>query len=207
MSNDLTSFLSDISSKDELLRKASSGAPRSSAGMAPIRGKQNAEPARSAPPRKKAAAAAVPRDDAAIWDEDDAAVAGPQLPGAAAAPDFVASAAFSGARPGYIFKTGGRGLGYYADGERAPDAVGGKGSHRKHAYEYFSEWDRFDGDGELKKLDSGAAAAGAGAVAATKEDEGLPPGLTAEMLRDMPRVEVGLLAYAAQCHCETTANT
>ena len=38
-----------------------------------------------------------------------------------------------------------------------------KGKHRKHAYEYFNEWDRFDVDKELSKMDADEAAAAAAA--------------------------------------------
>lgn len=31
-------------------------------------------------------------------------------------------------------------------------------AHRKHAYEYFSEWDKFDVDGELAKLEESKCA-------------------------------------------------
>jgi hypothetical protein len=196
---DLTSFLSDISAKDELLRKASSAVPRSGASAPPIRGKEGAPPpAPQKPPLQKklpaAEPAAPPRQDAAaIWDDDETTSAGPpSRPGPAASPEFDAAATFAGARPGYVFRSGGRGVGYYADGAAAPERVGGKTSHRKHAYEYFSDWDRFDVDGEMQKLDgdTDTAAGRAAPAGAASEEDGLPAGLTAETLRDMPKVEV-----------------
>ncbi len=48
--------------------------------------------------------------------------------GAAASGDFVPSSAFSGARPGYVFKRGDKGVGYYADGPAAGGAAGGAGA-------------------------------------------------------------------------------
>lgn len=42
-------------------------------------------------------------------------------------PPFDPSATFTGARPGWAFKMGGRGLGYYRDGE--DDGEGGRGHH------------------------------------------------------------------------------
>eukprot|EP00962_Isochrysis_galbana_P036337 scaffold12545_cov90-Isochrysis_galbana.AAC.2 len=194
---DLTSFLSDISTKDELLRKASSAAPRSGASALPIRGKEGVRRPPPDPPlqKKLPAAEALPpplKDSAAIWDDDEAASVGPPFrAGPAAPPAFIASPAFAGARPGYVYQSGSLGVGYYADGAVAQDRVGGKSSHRKHAYEYFSEWDRFDVDGELEKLDKESDAGGSsGGGGGAGEHDGLPSGLTAEMLRDMPKVEV-----------------
>ena len=63
----------------------------------------------------------------------------------------------------------------------------GKPRHRKHAYEYFSEWDRYDVDGELERLEDAAPDA---APEAAKEEEGLPPGFTAAEVKKLPAVEI-----------------
>ena len=62
----------------------------------------------------------------------------------------------------------------------------GKPRHRKHAYEYFSEWDRYDVDGELERLEDAPDAA----PEAAKEEEGLPPGFTAAEVKKLPAVEI-----------------
>ena len=56
--------------------------------------------------------------------------------------------------------------------------------------EYFNQWDAYDVDGELSKLEGKAAEAEEAAPAEAKQDDGLPPDLTAERLARMPAVEV-----------------
>eukprot|EP00965_Chrysotila_dentata_P219007 6190886-Pleurochrysis_carterae.AAC.1 len=65
-----------------------------------------------------------------------------------------------------------------------------KGKRYLGAYEYFSEWDKYDVDRELGKLEQSANSEGTAAQGQVDVDEGLPPGITAEMLEAMPRVEV-----------------
>ena len=68
-----------------------------------------------------------------------------------------------------------------------------KPRQRKHAYEYFNQWDAYDVDGELDKLEEKKKATGGfeNETDAPKEkNDGLPPDLTAAMLSQMPAVEI-----------------
>ena len=170
----LDSFLDDIASRDEYLKSA----PAMTAGvLPPVRG---ADPVEEVPPPrkpKKAAAAAaeqaapppVPKDEAAIWDDDEVSPSVPARP--STAPAAVA-------------------------GETAAKGSSGgsvKPRQRKHAYEYFNQWDAYDVDGELDKLEEKKKATGGfeNETDAPKEkNDGLPPDLTAAMLSQMPAVEI-----------------
>ena len=95
---DLSAFLGDIAAKDDLLRKA---APSSaaSAALPPIRGQSASS--QGAPAKAPAKAPTEPPADAsAIWDGDEAVASAP------APASFVASATFTGVRPGFVFKKG-----------------------------------------------------------------------------------------------------
>ena len=159
--------------------------PPQAAAQKPVEQKSEKKPPQATPLSESK------RDQHAIWEDGEAVLVGPQLPDHTNA-IFVPAHAFGGAKEGYVFKKGDKGLGYYLDTRKpstVAEGVGGKGSHRKHAYEYFSEWDRFDVEGELRKLDAEQPEAG-GNPAGASCDDGLPSGLTPEMLRDMPKVEV-----------------
>ena len=68
----------------------------------------------------------------------------------------------------------------------SPSAADSKPRHRKNAYEYFNEWDSFDVDKELTKLEPNPAI-----VELSEEaDDGLPPGLTAADLQGLSAIEV-----------------
>ena len=87
---------------------------------APKRPAAGAAAAAAAPPPKRAAPkAALVAYGGSDDDDDDDDDAPPQL----AAPAFEPAGAFLGARPGYAFRMGDRGLGYYSDG-RGPAASG-----------------------------------------------------------------------------------
>ena len=68
-----------------------------------------------------------------------------------------------------------------------PWAADGKPRHRKNAYEYFNEWDSYDVDKELEKLEPNPAIVEVSEEAA---DDGLPPGLTAADLQGLSAIEV-----------------
>ena len=69
-------------------------------------------------------------------------------------------------------------------------AADSKPRHRKNAYEYFNEWDSYDVDKELSKLEPDPA------EQATPSDEagaGLLPGLTASDLEGLSAIEVSAI--------------
>ena len=68
-----------------------------------------------------------------------------------------------------------------------PSAADSKPRHRKNAYEYFNEWDSYDVDKELEKLEPNPAIVEVSEEAA---DDGLPPGLTAADLQGLSAIEV-----------------
>ena len=108
---------------------------------------------------EQAAPPPVPKDEAAIWDDDEVSPSVPARP--STAPAAVA-------------------------GETAAKGSSGgsvKPRQRKHAYEYFNQWDAYDVDGELTKLDDKKSAADADeAEDAPPPNDGLPPDMTAAML-------------------------
>ena len=65
----------------------------------------------------------------------------------------------------------------------SPSAADSKPRHRKNAYEYFNEWDSFDVDKELNKLEPNPAIV-------EEADDGLPAGLTAADLQGLSAIEV-----------------
>ena len=166
MDDDLTSWLSDISSRDEFLKTAPKPT-RTGANLPPVRG----QPAvvEVPQPTKPAAAAAEPPvviDDSAIWDESEL----PSMP--AAAPTAPAKA--PPAKPP----------------TKAADAPI-KPRQRKHAYEYFNQWDAYDVDKEVAKLEDPPESTPAeAALADAEKNDGLPGDLTPSLLARMPLVEV-----------------
>ena len=173
--DDLTAWLSDISAKDQFL-KTSTGTAIPSAVLPPVRG-QPAQPPPAHLPKKSAKSEPVPtpaptppppKDEAAIWDDDDVpSLAEPtKLPAATAA------------------KPAAKANGGQAKAEPV------KARQRKHAYEYFNQWDAYDVDGELDKLESKKANDAEEEMPVSKANDGLPPDLTAAMLAKMPAVEI-----------------
>ena len=69
----------------------------------------------------------------------------------------------------------------------SPSAADSKPRHRKNAYEYFNEWDSFDVDKELTKLEPNPAIV---ELSEEEADDGLPPGLTAADLQGLSAIEV-----------------
>ena len=130
----LEAFLSDISARDDFLKNSAPGTGPDL--LPPVRGAPVVEEITKPRSTKKApkAAAAVaappsgPKDEADIWD-------------AAEVPSLQDEA-----RPATAPATsGGNGI------PAAAKEV--KPRQRKHAYEYFNQWDAYDVDGELGKLD------------------------------------------------------
>ena len=169
----LEAFLSDISARDDFLKNSAPGTGPDL--LPPVRGAPAVEEITKPRSTKKApkAAAAVaappsgPKDEADIWD-------------AAEVPSLQDEA-----RPATAPATsGGNGI------PAAAKEV--KPRQRKHAYEYFNQWDAYDVDGELNKLEEkkpGGFEDEADAPPQPKND-GLPPDLTAAMLAQMPAVEI-----------------
>ena len=181
---DLSGWLNDIAAKDGFLRgealKESPAAP--SAGLPPVRGapreaKKAPKPivghSREKKQAPKPSAPPTPKDEAAIWDEEEEMTGdGDDVPDLAAP---AAPAAAGAAKPP----------------RQAGEAV--KPRQRKHAYEYFNQWDAYDVDGECAKLEESRATGGDGEFEPVPEppaNEGLPPDMNAAMLAKMPKVEV-----------------
>ena len=160
---DLDSFLNDISQRDQFLTNMTDHA--TSMDLPPVRGADDVPVEKPKPPpaKKPAAATKAPSDGAAIWEEEE--VEAPAEPVVRAVAG--AKAAVGGAPK--------------ATDEKKP-------RQRKHAYEYFNQWDAYDVDGELTKLEDKQAVETA--AVPESEDDGLPPGLTASMLATMPAIEV-----------------
>ena len=166
---DLDSFLGEIAERDNFLKTCAQEPLKDAAAYPPVRGappEPKAPKAKAKAPPKKAAAAKgppQPKDEAAIWDTEEVTPADAEAPPVLEDVTPAGNAAASGAK-----------------------SV--KPRQRKHAYEYFNQWDAYDVDGELTKLEDAAPAPVVEEV--EPEDEGLPPGLTATMLAKMPAVEI-----------------
>ncbi len=180
--DDLGAWLADIGEKDAFLASSSRNVPAvPTTSSAPIRGNSVQEVPKKVKPKKKDTSVPkpMPKDDAAIWEEDEVAAPGSQGP---AAP--VPAGAAGGAPP-----------------PKKTEEV--KPRQRKHAYEYFNQWDRYDVEGECAKLEDPADANDANDAAedAAPANDGLPPDLTAAALAKMPAVEVS--ERTAPCPLET----
>jgi hypothetical protein len=88
----------------------------------PATGESQWQRPRPAAPSPPAAAAAAPARPPWVTGTQPAVVGGPAVPAAAAEvatgegqQGFIPSTTFAGARPGYVFKTGSQGVGYYVD--------------------------------------------------------------------------------------------
>eukprot|EP00937_MAST-01D_sp_MAST-1D-sp2_P006786 g6786.t1 len=77
-------------------------------------------------------------------------------------PDFVSSKTFTGARPGYAFKSGAHGIGYYRDVAPGTGASTGNAASASAYYHFSShgqrhgrasKWENYDVEAELKRLD------------------------------------------------------
>ena len=123
----LGAFLSDISARDNFLKTAP--AP-SKEHLPPVRGTPAIEEITAPPPKKaapKKAAAAAPA--AAAPAKDDAEIW-----------DAAEVASLPAARPATAPAA-------------ASEAAPLKPRQRKHAYEYFNQWDAYDVEGEIEKLE------------------------------------------------------
>ena len=158
---DLDSFLDDISQRDDFLKKMTGDVIP--VDLPPVRGSNGMDEPK---PTEMPVDPAPPLDDTAIWAEEE--VAPPRGP--------------TSKLPGQAAKSA-------AASAPAPDGKPVKPRQRKHAYEYFNQWDAYDVDGELTKLEDRKPAA-APDPAPAPENHGLPPGLTAAMLAAMPTIEV-----------------
>ena len=170
---DLGSFLDEISAKDKLLASQPAPSANGRAGLPPVRGAKAAPPPKAAPakkqPAKKVARADADAASQAIWDDADAdAAAQANWEDADAAPEE--AAATKPAAP------------------KAPETL--KPRQRKHAYEYFNQWDAYDVEAECDKVDAGAPNGEAAPADAADEADGLPPGVTAADLEKMARPEL-----------------
>jgi tetratricopeptide (TPR) repeat protein len=179
----LDSFINDIASRDDLLKTAKGNVALSSESKKdlPVRGAPRVVDVTPtpAPPKAKAKAAKAPPaapkaspaadDDAAIWDEDEVA----SLPAAKPPPAAAAAKAAPSTKPAAASKS---------------EEV--KPRQRKHAYEYFNQWDRYDVDAEVAKLEDAKAKAEEEEDAVPSRNDGLPPDLTAAALEKMAPIEI-----------------
>jgi hypothetical protein len=75
---------------------------------------------------------------------------------------FEASEAFAGARNGFVFKLGDRGVGYYPDdGDLYTNSLNSYYHFDSNGKRNVTKWDKYDADEECRKLDAGASKAGA----------------------------------------------
>ncbi|KAL3909502.1 MAG: hypothetical protein SGPRY_009401 [Prymnesium sp.] len=174
--DELGSFLDDIAARDRFLQGVAKE-PACEQAYPPVRGSIPGEPkATSQAPRKplnsRVNAQTQKKDEAAIWDAEEI-----ESPAAVGAAEGMKAPSRAENRKGEEGKPSSASL---------PGAV--KPRQRKHAYEYFNQWDAYDVEGELSKLESSPPAEQPNAELI--QEEGLPPGLTAAMLAKMPTVEI-----------------